>query len=115
MTEILCTRCGAETFLKREPVYEGLAKTGERLFCVACGFEYASEADVPFKPSAPGPAIFSEDDRPETPKLFAEGEGERICRHCAEYVVNPFTQFCSRRRREVQATDSCPDFTSISP
>lgn len=110
MVEILCSNCGQEAFLTREPLYEGLAKTGERLTCSACGFEFSSEADVPFKERADAPSVFTEDDRSEKVDVFEEGENLRLCRYCAEYVVNPFTQFCSLHKKEVEATDSCENF-----
>lgn len=110
--EIHCTHCGAETFLKREPVYEGFKKTGEELSCSACGHLFASEADVPFKARAAAPALFTDADRSKPVKLFGEAENKSICRYCANYVINPFMQFCSLHRKEVQATDSCRRFSS---
>jgi ribosomal protein S27E len=109
--EIKCPSCGKETFLKREPVYTGLKKTGEELSCAACGFHFASEEDVPFREQAAGPKIFTDADRSEKVQVFSESEGGRLCRYCADYVVNPFMQYCARHKREVQATDSCPEFS----
>ena len=111
--EIICISCGAEAFLRREPVYEGLKKTGEELSCSACGFVFSSEAEVPFKARAAAPKIFTDADRSEKVKVFNEGENKLICRYCANYVVNPFVQFCSLHKKEVQATDSCPQFSSV--
>jgi len=108
--EIICPQCGAEAFLKREPLYEGLKKTGEELSCSACGFVFASEADVPFKRAAAAPQVFTDADRSKKVKVFNEDENRRLCRYCANYVVNPFMQFCSHHKKEVQATDSCPQF-----
>ncbi len=108
--EILCSECGAEAFLSREPVYEGLTKTGERLSCSACGFVFESEESVPFKEKASAPVIFTDADRSEKVVVFDEDENKRLCRYCAEYVVNPFMQFCSHHKKEVQATDSCEFF-----
>ncbi len=110
--EIICTNCGTEAFLNREPVYEGLKKTGEELSCPACGFIFVSEAEVPFKAHAAAPNIFTDADRSKAVKVFDEGENKSICRYCADYVVNPFMQFCSRHKKEVQATDGCPQFSS---
>ncbi len=108
--EIICSACGAEAFLSREPVFEGFRKTGEVLSCSACGFVFASEADVPFKEKERAPQVFTDADRSEKVELFSEGENKHLCRYCAEYVVNPFIQFCSHHKKEVQATDSCSDF-----
>lgn len=108
--EIICPHCGAEAFLKREPVYEGFKKTGEELSCSACGGLFASEAEVPFKTAAAAPRVFTDADRSKAVKVFDEGENRNICRYCANYVVNPFMQFCSLHKKEVQATDSCSRF-----
>ena len=109
--EIICGKCGADTLLRREAVYDGLAKTGEKLTCSSCGHEYASEAEVPFKAKAAEPQIFTEADRSAKVEVFDEGENRRLCRHCASYIVNPFTQFCAVHKKEVQATDSCGRFS----
>ena len=109
--EIVCRACGAEAFLNREAVYEGLTKTGALLSCSACGFVFPSEEDVPFKEEEAVPVIFTDADRSEKVVVFDEGENKRLCRYCAEYVVNPFMQFCSYYKKEVQATDTCESFT----
>ena len=109
--EIICPHCGAEAFLKREPVYEGFKKTGDMLSCSACGGVFISEEEVPFKTAIAAPKIFTEADRSKKIKVFDEGESFRFCRYCANYVVNPFMQFCSHHKNEVQATDSCSQFS----
>ena len=110
---ILCAACGADTFIRREPVYEGFRKTGERLFCVSCGYEYAAEAEVPYK-MATRPQIFTEADRSQRVDLFQGDEKGRNCRHCRHYVVNPFVQRCGLHQIEVQATDLCADFSAAA-
>ena len=112
--EIICNSCGADTLLNREAVYDGFLKTGEKLTCSTCGFEYASEEDVPFKSHKAEPQIFTEADRSAKVEVFDEGENKRICRYCANYTVNPFTQFCAIHKKEVQATDTCGQFLENS-
>ena len=107
--EIVCAACGAEALLRREPVYEGLKKAGERLLCAACGHAYASEADVPFK-QPKRVAVFTDADKPKAVEVFDESDKQRNCRYCRHYIVNPFTQWCGRHHKEVQATDGCPQF-----
>ncbi len=112
--EIICEQCGADTLLNREAVYDGFVKTGEKLTCSSCGHEYASEAEVPFKTTPSTPEIFTEADRSTKVEVFDEGENKRLCRHCASYIVNPFTQFCAVHKKEVQATDACGKFSERS-
>lgn len=112
--EIICSECGAEAFLTREPVYDGLSKTGETLSCSACGFVFESEEVIPYKEKEAAPQIFTDADRSVKIEVFEEGENKRLCRYCAEYVVNPFMQFCSHHKKEVQATDSCDEFQPAS-
>jgi hypothetical protein len=109
LVEIICTACGADTLIKREPTYEGFKKTGERFLCSACGHEYASEADVPFKQQKKV-ALFTEADKIKKVDVFQADEKGRICRYCAHYTVNPFTQRCGLNNRIVQATDTCGKF-----
>ena len=107
--EILCSACGADALLRRDPVYEGFHKTGDRLLCSSCGHAYASEADVPFK-TRQRPAVFTEADKLKAVDVFQPDEKQRNCRYCSHYTVNPFTQWCGLHKREVAATDSCPRF-----
>lgn len=107
--EITCTACGQESLLKREPRYEGFKKVGEHLTCSSCGHEYASEAEVPFTLRAT-PKIFDDSERPRTVKVFRENEADRLCRHCKNFVVNPFLQRCGLNGHLVEATDTCRNF-----
>ncbi len=110
MIEIVCTACGEDTLLKREPVYEGFKKTGEELICASCGYVYASEAEVPFKEKRKV-EVFTDEDRPDMVEIFTDDEKQRVCRYCKHYVVNPFAQRCDLRARFVDATDYCDDFS----
>lgn len=96
--------------LKREVVYDGFVKTGEKLICSSCGFEYASETEVPFKSKQAAPQVFTDADRSAKVEVFDESENRRLCRYCTNYIVNPFTQFCAVHKKEVQATDTCEQF-----
>lgn len=107
--EILCSACGKDALLRREPVYEGFRKTGEELLCSACGHRYESEQEVPFK-GRKKISVFDESDRVRKIKVFDDEERGRNCRYCRHYLVNPFTQRCALHFREVKATDSCDDF-----
>jgi hypothetical protein len=106
---INCPACGAETFLRREPLYEGFRRVGETLSCVGCGHRFASEADVPFV-RAEKPQVFSEADLSRKVTIFHSDEVGHNCRYCRHYVKNPFVQRCGWHQVEVQATDCCPDF-----
>lgn len=107
--EIMCEACGAESLLRREPVYKGFAKVGETLSCLACGHVYPDESAVPFK-VARKVAIFTEADRSKTEQVFDNDADTRNCRHCVAYLKNPFTQWCTRHSRETDALETCGDF-----
>ncbi len=111
--EIICRNCGLDTLLKRDAIYDGFTKSGEQLTCSACGFEYTDETDVPFKLKKTEPQIFTEADRSVKVDVFDDTENQHLCRYCANYIVNPFTQFCAIHKKEVQATDSCDQFEKI--
>lgn len=112
--ELRCPACARDSWLLRKPKYEGFTKTGEALTCALCGHEFASEAEIAFKDSRT-PKVFSEADRPRPVKVFRADEQGKMCRYCAEYVVNPFLQRCGLHRCEVQATDTCPHFRPKPP
>ena len=107
--EIICTACHADTLLVRKPRYEGFTRVGETLLCASCGHEFASEESVHFKVRR-AVRVFSEADKSPGLKVFDEDEKGRLCRYCVNYIVNPFTQWCSHLRKEVEATDSCEHF-----
>ena len=107
--EIVCSECGDETFVRREPVYEGFKKTGDRIVCASCGHEYESEEVVPYKEKKSFD-IFSESDRPEKSGLFSADTEVQNCRHCSYYVKNPFMEKCGLHKKLVEATDVCDSF-----
>ena len=113
--EIICKNCGKESFLNREALYEGFSKVGEKRTCASCGFVYTSEQEITFKEKSEAPKIFNETDRSEKITVFDTDENKQLCRYCRHYVVNPFTQFCGMHSKEVQATDSCPQFKKAEP
>jgi len=106
---IVCTACGADTFIRREPRYDGFEKVGEKISCVSCGHEYASEDEAPFKATST-PRVFTKADRSKQVKVFKSDEKGKNCRYCRHYIVNPFVQRCGLNNVEVQATDICEKF-----
>lgn len=109
--EIICSACGADTIVRREPVYEGFKKVGESFVCSACGQTWSTEEEVPFKEKKKS-TLFSEKDLLPDIDVFDDDEKSRNCRRCRHYLVNPFTQRCGLHLKEVQATDLCDDFDS---
>jgi len=107
---MICPVCEADTFVRREPVYDGFKKTGEDIFCVSCGHKFDNEDEIPFKDIS-GPKVFSAEDRSKKVEIFRSDEKGRNCRHCDHYTVNPFIQRCGLHGKEVQATDICGGFT----
>jgi hypothetical protein len=113
-----CLACGQEVLFIKEAVYDGFTKTGDVLKCSSCGASQdapdAGGDDDPLIANTPSklPSIFSEEDRSPGIDLFADGENRIICRYCEHYVLNPFTQRCGKHDKEVEATDTCFDFTA---
>jgi hypothetical protein len=107
--EIICSECGADALVRREPEYDGFKKVGELFFCSACGYQYASEDDVPFKEKKKK-SVFTDADRSEKLNVFKEDERGKNCRYCMHYVVNPFAQRCELHKKFIEATDLCDDF-----
>jgi len=107
--EIICSECGQESILLRKTKYDGFTKTGETLVCSSCGFEYENEEAVPFKQKTEE-TFFTDADRSKEIAVFSENEASSLCRYCTYYVVNPFMQWCSHHKKEVEATDTCTFF-----
>ena len=110
MPEKFCPTCGKDSIVIKEAVYDGFTRVGEHLKCTVCGHLF----DVP-KEEAPVkkvPAIFTDEDKSPALNIFGEGENKVICRYCKNYLVNPFKQWCGLHRKEVEATDTCPQFAA---
>lgn len=107
--EAKCPACGREALLLRKPVYEGFTRIGEEVTCALCGHRFTDEESPEFI-ERKGPKVFSEADRPRAVKVFGDEDKPSFCRHCAYYVVNPFRQWCAHRKKDVEATESCPGF-----
>ncbi len=106
---MICPACNEDTFVRREPIYDGFRKAGETILCVSCGHVFSNEDEIPFKDTA-GPTVFSDADRSKRVEIFRSDEKGHNCRHCTHYIVNPFIQRCGLHETDVQATDLCDDF-----
>jgi hypothetical protein len=106
---IICPVCNEDTFVRREPIYEGFSKSGESITCVSCGHQFDNEDEIPFKDIS-APSVFTAADRSNKIEVFRSDEKGRNCRHCRHYTVNPFIQRCGLHQMEVQATDLCEQF-----
>ncbi|MBL7114176.1 MAG: hypothetical protein ISS35_00290 [Kiritimatiellae bacterium] len=113
--EARCPACGEQTFIRREPIYDGFQKVGDKRFCSDCGYEFEEE-ETPQSPKAnPLKDIFGDDTDNDDPDIFSDTERQRCCRYCKHYIVNPFTQRCGLHERDVDATDLCKDFERPPP
>ncbi|MCK5850019.1 MAG: hypothetical protein KAH23_03820 [Kiritimatiellae bacterium] len=113
--EIVCTECGEDTFVRREPVYEGFKKVGETFICTSCGRKFNDIDSVPFKEKKISTILTDADKSPQI-QIFDENERRKNCRYCEHYLANPFTQRCGLRDKPVEATDICFDFkTKTTP
>ena len=68
--EIICSHCGEDTIVRKEPVYDGFKKMGDKIFCSSCGFEFEDIGHVPYKKKT-APSIFGDDDRPKKINIFS--------------------------------------------
>ena len=109
--EIRCAVCKRVTLARAEPVYEEFRKVADAFVCTACGHRYASREATPFVAAEGRPRVFSEADKPAAAKVFKAGERRHTCGWCRHFIVNPFSQRCGLRNREVEATDECLRFT----
>lgn len=111
--ELLCVSCGQEAWLLRTPRYDGFNRVGDELSCSACGYVYEEEDELCLAGQGEAEHIFSAEDREEVPTLFDDEERRMLCRYCRHYVVNPFTQWCARHRKETEATDTCAEHEPV--
>ena len=111
--EIHCPACGRDAWLTRKAQYDGFTKVGEIVACALCGHLFDSEADIRTKTAARRRFLPRRTAPPGSD--FNEDEKGKMCRYCAEYVVNPFVQRCALHQREVEATDTCPHFRPKPP
>ena len=63
-------------------------------------FCFENENDIIFKKSLTNKIIFTDEDRSENIKIFDKNENNQLCRYCAFYIVNPFTQYCSIHKKK---------------
>ena len=95
--KIFCPACRQESAVKVVKKYDGFTLVGEIDACAFCGYEFHEEE----------PEIIK--DRP--PGWVNDRELKKICHRCRHYVINPFVQKCVLHQREVDATDTCGDFS----
>ncbi|HMP73128.1 MAG TPA: hypothetical protein PKE55_07680 [Kiritimatiellia bacterium] len=111
--ERYCPDCRRDRLVVKKPVYDGFTRIGERVVCTGCGRVFEEGELTPARSRAAPPSVFGEDDRPVVVKVFAEGENRTLCRYCKNYIVNPFRQWCSHHKKDVEATDTCGDFMAV--
>ena len=95
--KIICPYCRQQSAVKIVKQYDGFTPVGEIKTCAFCG-HVLEEEDL----------AYIRDAIPEG--LRPAGE-RRSCYLCEHYVVNPFLQKCVLHDREVEALDSCPEFS----
>jgi hypothetical protein len=96
--KIFCPACRQESAVKVVKKYEGFSLVGEVCACAFCGHEFREEEPEIIKERPPG--------------WTDDSDRKKICRRCRHYVINPFVQKCGLSQQEVEATDTCGDFSS---
>lgn len=95
--KIFCPCCRQESAVKVVKKYDGFTLVGEMDTCAFCGYEFNEEEPEFINDHPPG--------------WVNDGNLKKICRRCQHYVINPFVQKCVLHEREVEATDTCGDFS----
>jgi len=108
---IECPFCRKNSFLMSKPKFDGFRKVGVMEFCSACGHEFL-EGERPSLSQKKETLenLLGPSQKESLPRFLGKKEDLRFCMYCEEYVKHPFTQRCMKHRREVDATESCPDF-----
>ena len=116
----VCPSCREDALFVTDAVYDGFRRIGETRRCTLCGHvirDTGGRKVPPAKAASKANPLwdaFAKEDAPEASSLFdTEKETAKLCRKCAHYVVNPFTQRCMLHDREVEATDSCDQFDPV--
>ncbi|HDL64043.1 MAG TPA: hypothetical protein ENH12_01495 [Proteobacteria bacterium] len=95
--KIFCPACRQESAVKVIKKYDGFTLMGEIKTCAFCGYEFGEEEPEVIKERPPG--------------WVNDRELKKLCHRCRHYVINPFVQKCVLHDREVEATDTCSDFS----
>ena len=95
--KIFCPSCRQESAVKVVKKYDGFTLVGEIDTCAFCGYEFVEEEPEVIKERPPG--------------WVNDKELKKLCHRCRHYVINPFVQKCVLHDREVEATDTCSDFS----
>ena len=90
-----------------------LIKLELNLYALAVDLFLKNEESISFKISKNKKSIFNNEDFIKQ-KIFDEDENNQLCRYCSFYLINPFTQYCSIHKKEVEATDTCDKFEKSS-
>ena len=94
--KIFCPSCRQESAVKVVKKYDGFTLVGEIDTCAFCGYEFDEEPEVI---------------RGRPPGWVNDKELKKVCHRCRHYVINPFVQKCVLHQWEVEATDTCADFS----
>ena len=95
--KIFCPHCRQESAVNVVKKYDGFAEVGETVTCAFCGYEFGEEEPTVIEEKRPG---WVDDD-----KL------KKVCHRCHHYVINPFVQKCVLHQREIEAMDTCAEFS----
>ena len=99
--KIFCPSCRQESAVKVVKKYDGFTLVSEIDTCAFCGYKFGEE----------GPEVIEE----RSPGWVDDKELKKVCRHCRHYVINPFVQKCVLHQREIEATDTCAEFSLRTP
>lgn len=95
--KIFCPHCRQESAVSVVKIYDGFTEVGETVNCAFCGYEFGEEEPEVIKERPPG--------------WVDDKDLKKVCHRCRHYVINPFVQKCVLHQREVEALDTCAEFS----
>ena len=115
----LCPHCGERSVIKEKKIFDDdFSLKGIKLCCALCGGEIkkAGNTEGKTEETAAEKAAKRLSDLlgGETIRkvhLEPEADDGHFCLHCKNYIKHPFMNRCALTMQEVEATDSCKNFS----
>jgi len=121
--ELVCPKCGQNSFLVKKTKMNGWEKAGEYLACSACLCQIEEIKEAPLVDTAGNTSHAKDIDKL---KSFLDTDDDNVgyksildsdknaqksfCRDCKHFVSHPFMDRCGLHKKDVNPMDDCKDF-----